>query len=195
MRSYGLLVCLIFISLASFGQSNIVKFQPVPLVNGILSLGYERKISPSGSLQFNFDYAGERDFGFKDSWVGLGAEYRVYNLIPALKLDPVDEAPNGFFVAPTLGLRFFRSIDEEDPDSEFTEKYSFLNLGAIAGYQYLPKFKNGTRPLSLEASVGLVGGLMLNADRFDYEDYQLWPRFNIGLVPVVNVGIGFAFGK
>lgn len=194
MKKAILLSFLAMCSFAGHAQTSIVKLQPLPLVNSTLSLGFEQKVASAASLQLNLDYLGEKDFGFKDSWLGIGLEYRMYNLVSALAA-PEAEAPQGFFVAPTLGIRFFKSIDEDDPDSEFTEKYNFANLGAIAGYQWLPDLGNGKRPLALEGSVGLLGGFMLKGEKFDYEDYQIWPRFNLGLVPVINVSVGFAFGK
>lgn len=194
MKKVVLLTFLAVCSFAAYSQTSIVKLQPIPLVNSTLSLGFEQKIASSTSLQLNIDYLREKDFGFKDSWLGIGLEYRMYNLISALATSGT-EAPQGFFVAPTLGIRFFKSIDEDDPDSEFTEKYNFANLGALAGYQWLPKLGNGKQPLALEGSVGLLGGFMLKGEKFDYEDYQIWPRFNLGLVPVINVSVGFAFGK
>nr|WP_295927763.1 hypothetical protein [uncultured Dyadobacter sp.] len=194
MKKVVLLTFLAVCSFAAYSQTSIVKLQPIPLVNSTLSLGFEQKIARSTSLQLNVDYLREKDFGFKDSWLGIGLEYRIYNLVSALAT-PETQAPHGFFVAPTLGIRFFKSIDEDDPDSEFTEKYNFANLGALAGYQWLPKLGDGKRPLALEGSVGLLGGFMLKGEKFDYEDYQIWPRFNLGLVPVINVSVGFAFGK
>ncbi len=194
MKNVILPLLFTLISLHAYSQSSIIKFNPIPLVNSTLSLGFEQKIASSSSLQFNFDYMGEKDMGFKDTWLGLGAEYRMYNLISALQTAS-GEAPDGLFVAPTVGIRFFSSVDKDDPDPEFDEKYSFANAGVLIGYQWLPDLKGGKRPLAIEASVGLLGGFMLKGDRFDYEDFMLWPRFNIGFVPTVNVGIGFAFGK
>jgi hypothetical protein len=194
MKKLLILSFVYLLSFSAFSQSSIVKFQPLPLINSTFSLGFEQKINNSTSIQVNVDYATEKDFGFKSTWFGIGAEYRIYGLIPALKT-PNTDAPAGFFVAPTLGLRFFKDVDEEDPDPAFDEKYGFLHIGALAGYQYLPKFKNGKSPLALEASVGLLGGLMTKGEKEDYEDYTLWPRFNVGLVPTFNISVGFAFGK
>ncbi|ACT95392.1 hypothetical protein Dfer_4189 [Dyadobacter fermentans DSM 18053] len=178
---------------AAHSQSSIVKFHPIPLINRTLSLGFEQKVSQSGSVQVNVDYATETDFGFKSTWFGIGAEYRIYNLVRALK--GIDEnAPNGFFVAPTVGIRFFKDIDKDDPDPEFDEKYSFAHVGALAGYQWLPNL-NGKKPLAIEGSVGLLGGLMTKGEKIDYEDWALWPRFGIGFVPAINMSVGFAFGK
>ncbi len=177
-------------------QRGIVKFHPVPLLTDVptISLGYEHVLSEKSTLQFNIDYATETDSDFKSTWFGIGAEYRLYNLIPSL--NPSRQiAPSGVFLAPTVGVKFFKDIDKIDNDPEYNERYSFAHAGVLAGYQWLPTLKNGSQPLALEASVGLLEGFMLKGDSFDYEDYVLWPRFSLGLVPTVNVSIGFAFGK
>jgi len=194
MKLILIFLLLLALSGISIAQSSIVKFNPIPLVNSTLSLGFEQKVAQASSLQFSFDYATEKDFGFKSTWLGIGAEYRIYNLIQALSLQG-SEAPAGLFVAPTLGIRFFKDVDENNPDPAFDEKYSFVNVGALAGYQWLPRFKNGKSPLALEASVGLLVGFMTKGEKYDYEDYAIWPRFSVGVVPTFNIGIGFAFGK
>lgn len=196
MKSLSTLILILTASCFSYSQTGIIKFHPVPLASyaPTISLGYEHVLSEKNTIQFNVDYATETDFDFRSTWFGLGAEYRFYNLVPSLNTGDA-EAPSGLFVAPTVGIRFFKDIDLVDNDPEFNERYSFANAGALVGYQWLPKMKNGNRPLAVEASVGLLGGFMLNGDSFDYEDYMLWPRFSIGFVPTVNLSIGFAFGK
>ena len=196
MKSITLFISIMLAPFLSYSQSGIIKFNPVPLAGyaPTISLGYEHVLSPKNSIQFNVDYATETDFGFTSTWLGLGAEYRIYNLVPSLNIDE-SGAPSGLYVAPTAGIRFFKDVDKDDPDPAFDEKYNFANVGALVGYQWLPKFKNGSSPLALEASVGLLGGFMLKDDRFDYEDYMMWPRFSVGFVPAFNIGIGFAFGK
>jgi hypothetical protein len=196
MRNFSSLKSLFFllISFSVVAQSNVIKFQPVPLANNTISIGFERKLGEKSSFQLNGDYASESDFGFKSTWSGFSAEYRIFGLISTLNKDGI-VAPEGFFVAPTVGLRFFKDVDLDDPDSEYTERYSFLQAGGLVGYQWLPTFKNGSKPLALEVSVGLLGGFMLNGETEDYEDYELSSRFGIGIVPTINIGIGFAFGK
>lgn len=194
MKKLVILSFVLLGSLTTFAQSSIVKLHPVPLANRTFSIGFEQKVKASSAIQANVDYATESSFGFTSTWFGIGAEYRIYDLVPALKI-PGTSAPTGFFVAPTIGMRFFKDVDKDDPDPAFDEKYSFLNLGALAGYQYLPKFKTGKTPLALEASFGLLAGLMTNGEKEDYEDYQLWPRFEVGIVPTFNISVGFAFGK
>ena len=195
MKNFQILIVLL-LPLSVLGQTGIIKFQPLPLASSVptISLGYEHVISEKGTLQLNIDYASESFMGFKSTWTGLGVEYRIYNLIPSLNTDN-GGAPSGLFIAPTVGIRFFKDVDTEDKDPEFEEKYSFGNAGALIGYQWIPTLKNGKKLIALEASVGLLGGFMLKGDSFDYEDYAVWPRFNIGFIPTANIGIGVAFGK
>lgn len=192
MKKHLVSIICLMISFSVQAQSNVVKFYPSALTDNIFSVGFEHKLSGNSSIQLNFDYASETDVGFKSRWSGFSGEYRIYGLIPAVNEIKV---PEGFFVAPTVALRFFKDIDLDDPGSEYTEHYNFVQAGASAGYQWLPQFKNGKKPLALEASVGLLAGFMVKGDSEDFEDYTLGQRFKTGLVPTFNVGVGFAFGK
>lgn len=191
-----LIAALLMLGLAHavHAQTNVIKIQPLSLINSTLSMGYEHKLSDTRSFQLNADYASETDFGFRSTWLGLSAEYRIYGLIEKLTSNG-QVAPEGFFVAPTAGVRFFKDVDLDDPGSQYTERYNFIQLGALAGYQWLPTMKNGKKPLALEGSLGLLGGFMLTGNADDYSDYALGSRFGIGVVPVLNISVGYAFGQ
>lgn len=194
MKIYLLLLAILGMTLSGYAQSNVIKIQPLELVNSTLSVGYEHKLSDTRSFQINADYAGETSFGFRSTWLGMGAEYRIYGLIDALKTKG-QVCPEGFFVAPTVGVRFFKDVDLDDPRSIYTERYTFIQLGALGGYQWIPKLKNDKRPLTLEGSIGLLGGVMLSGRADDYSDYALGSRFGIGIVPAINISVGYAFGN
>jgi hypothetical protein len=181
-------------TLTTQAQSNVIKIQPLALINSTLSVGYEHKLTDSRSFQINADYASETDFGFRSTWLGISAEYRLYGLIDALKTNG-QICPEGFFVAPTAGVRFFKDVDLDSPNSSYTERYNFIQLGALAGYQWLPNLKNGKKKLTLEGSVGLLGGFMLTGKASNYSDYALGSRFGIGLIPALNISVGYAFGQ
>lgn len=173
----------------TYSQS-IIKLNPLSLVQGTFSASFEKTLTERRSFLINADYHSERDFTDRYTGIGLNAEYRFYGIIPSLS----KPAPEGFFAGPTAGIRLIRYVDITDP--EFNESYQVLQVGGVAGYQWLPKSKDGVQRFSVEGSIGLLAGFSVGSDAAGFdEDFGLGSRFNSGIVPVLSISVGYVFGR
>ena len=185
-------------SCASFAQTaypNIIKYNAGALLETTFSAGIERAINNKHSFQVNVDYHTEKDMDFlggdRYSGLGIGGEYRLYGLIPALSKEE-NPVLNGLFFGPSLAYRkvTYKSLDRSDP---FDESISLLQFGGVAGYQFRPK---SVPRLSFEASLACLASLSFGEDAETWgEDMGIGPRFNSGIVPVFSLSIGYAFGS
>lgn len=174
---------------------NIVKYNLGALLERTFSAGFERAVSPKNSIQITLDYHTEKDRdylgGDRYTGVGLSGEYRIYGLIPALKTGD-ETVLNGVFFGPSAAYRriTYKSRDRKDP---FDERFSVVQLGGVAGYQYRPR---NLPQLSAEASLGLMLGFASGEDVEGFgEEFGIGTRFNSGFVPVFSLNIGYAFGR
>lgn len=177
-----------------YSQSrSVIKINPISLAQGTFSASFERAFSVNRSFQINFDYHRERYFEDRYTGLGITGEYRFYGIIPGL-VTADQTAPDGFFAGPAAGFRSIRYVDSFDPD--FTESYQIFQVGGVAGYQWLPKSKDGVQRFSLEGSIGLLAALSFGEDTDLFGmDFGLGSRFNSGFIPTFSLSVGYAFGR
>ena len=122
-----LLVCTV-IAVFAFSkmnaQENIVKFNPLALVVGVVEVGYERVLSDSQSIQIDLGYASFNSGAFDYTGFAAGLQYRFY-------VQKAKSAPVGWFVGPFAN---YSSAKSDNGGSDF--KTTVFAAGGVIGYQW-----------------------------------------------------------
>jgi Protein of unknown function (DUF3575) len=157
------------------GPQNVIKVNPLGLIFGQASLGYERAISEKSSFVIAPSFGGFKLGGFKYNQFGLGAEYRFY-------LSKTKMAPEGFYAAPGA---FFSSgkVQESATDT----KVNFTSFGgkAVIGNQWI--FKSGF-------VIDLNGGIQVSSFKYKDNNSSVFSGLKgSGVFPALAFSIGYAF--
>lgn len=158
----------------TWAQSNVLKLNILSPIVKTFNVSYEKKVSPTGSLQLGFFYTGYSDGGESFKGFGITPEYRAY-------LSDT-EAPDGFYVAPFVR---YQTFDAED-DLGNAGTLSGFGGGLVIGRQWIFKEK-----FALDLFIGpsyvsssfkqTAGADEIGTDTFD----------GFGLRFGVNFGLGF----
>ena len=95
MKKIILVITLFAISMGSYAQKSVIKFNPVSLIFGVGKVTYENVLDEGSSLELSLTYSsldlGEL-FG-KATGLGGQGKYKIYF---------ANEAPDGWYVAPAV---------------------------------------------------------------------------------------------
>ncbi len=153
-------------------QENVVKINVTELIFTDIDIAYERVIRENQSFQVGA-YLGKAVGSHIDhNNIGLSASYRMY--FDILKIE--SDIPHGLYGGPFI--RYRRSKTD-------TGDLSFINLGGLAGYQYLLNDR-----FSFEGFLGYYYNLKLSESgelNTDAAKYNGKTSFTVG----ATVGIAF----
>ncbi|GAB4025616.1 hypothetical protein [Spirosoma koreense] len=149
------------------GPQSIIKYAP------LTSFGYEKVLPNNRSIYAGLSLYSVNSFYTRVTAIGFKGEYRFYGLV---KSSP-KRAPEGFWVAPTalfwnVTVRDLDFFGDTDSESAFV-----VQLGAIAGYQWV-----FNRKISLEPAFGLS----LTAVGSGTES-----ALGAGIVPLLALRVGY----
>jgi Protein of unknown function (DUF3575) len=167
--------CSVFAQKGGDGPQNVIKVNPLGLLFGQASIGYERAINEKSSFVIAPTFGGFKLGGFSYSQFGLGGEYRFY-------LSKTKTAPEGIYVGPGVGFN-----SGKVKESQTSTKVNFTSFygKAIIGNQWI--FNSG---FVIDLNVGL------QYSSFSYKDNSS-SVFNglkgSGVLPALAFAIGYAF--
>lgn len=143
---------------------SIIKYAPLS------SFGYEKVLANNRSIYAGLSLYSVNTYFTRVTAIGLKGEYRFYGLA---KSSP-KQAPEGFWVAPTVLLW---NVSARDIDDGFSESAFVAQIGGITGYQWVFNKK-----ISLEPALGLS----LTAVGTGTESI-----LGAGIVPLFAVRVGY----
>lgn len=95
MKKIFAFLLLFAVSMNSYAQKSVLKFNPVSLIFGVGKVTYENVLTESTSLELSVTY-NSLDLGLFGKSTGIGGQvkYKIYFS---------DTAPDGWYVAPAIG--------------------------------------------------------------------------------------------
>jgi hypothetical protein len=153
-------------------QRNVVYVNPVGLIGGVYSLGYERVLSPYLSFAIEGMYLHDQSNGVTGTGVGAGVVPHLYLL---------GRAPSGLYLAPALRIA---AVSAEGLDASGTG--TGYSLGATTGWSWI------WGPVNLKLGIGAAYFDMVAVARTsDGTDQASVGAHGIGLTG--DLSFGFAF--
>lgn len=152
------------------GKQNVVKVNPLGILFGVASVGYERVLDAKSSVQFNAYFGGLSVAGNKYTNLGAGVDYRRY-------FGSSSEAPKGFYVSPGVGV-----LNTKVKVGSSNGTATGVSLKAVAGNQWV--FGSGF-------VIDLNGGIQYTnitpkINGVNYDKYS-------GVYPAIGFSLGYAF--
>ncbi len=171
----------------SKAQENVIKLNPLGLIFGSLSVGYERVLNDNHSAQVNINFITFKVGDNKFSGFGITPEYRFHF--------GNHENPKGFYAGPFIGFNTFKWTYE---DSYFDNNFNLItedadvsvtsfSIGGIIGHQWI---------FGEAFALDLNLGAGYNMASFDTDDDDADPNFGLaasGILPRLGLAIGYAF--
>lgn len=157
-------------------NQNIIKVNPLGLLFGSATIGYERALGEKSSILILPSYGKLKLEGFKYSQVGIGAEYRFY-------LSSSKSAPNGIYAAP--GISYYSGkVTINDGNGDHESKFASFGAKAVFGNQWI--FNSGF-------VIDLNGGI--SYQNFKYKNTTgVFSDLKVnGVFPTLNFSIGYNF--
>tara|TARA_B100000579_G_C22814632_1_gene847124 strand:+ start:182 stop:703 length:522 start_codon:yes stop_codon:yes gene_type:complete len=128
MKKIILIITLFTISIGSYAQKSVIKFNPVSLIFGVGKVTYENVLNEGSSLELSLTYSsldlGEL-FG-KSTGLGGQGKYKIYF---------ANEAPDGWYVAPTLSYSATKYSNLLNVNEEFG--INVFGVAALFGHQWV----------------------------------------------------------
>ncbi len=161
----------------SNAQKNVVKANPLGLLFGVASVGYERAVSDKGAVEISAAYSSAKvvfDSNEEITASGFGAEGKYKFYFSAERL-----APRGWYFAPTI--TYANASAESDSESG---EVTIFGGGAVAGYQWV--FGGGTSGFALDLNFGaqyISANVSGDIDSADID----------GILPRVGLAIGYSW--
>ncbi len=128
MKKIILLITLFAISMGSYAQKSVIKFNPVSLIFGVGKVTYENVLNEGSSLELSLTYSsldlGEL-FG-KSTGLGGQGKYKIYF---------ANEAPDGWYVAPTVSYSATKYSNLLNVNEEFG--INVFGVAALFGHQWV----------------------------------------------------------
>lgn len=125
---FGVLIGLLTLSLAGFGQKSVVKLNIFSPLVKTFNVSYEQKFNATSSGQLGFFYTGYSVNDTKFSGFGITPEYRFYL--------SETEAPQGVYLAPFIRYSSFK-LEEKTTNSK--GDFTAFGGGVIIGKQWIFK--------------------------------------------------------
>ncbi len=167
-------------------SQTVIKMDVVSLFKKGVQISYEKVLNESRSIQISAAFSSQSDFLNKTQAFGVSPEYRFY-------MSNWEEAPNGFFVAPTIAYAYVRQSSSLFSLYSTSVSVHVIGLGLNVGYQKLINDK-----ISLEAALGPVYYTAFATASSDYSALGINPQsYTIGgfsgfaLQLSLNFGLGF----
>ena len=128
MKKIILIITLFTISIGSYAQKSVIKFNPVSLIFGVGKVTYENVLNEGSSLELSLTYSsldlGEL-FG-KSTGLGGQGKYKIYF---------ANEAPDGWYVAPTVSYSATKYSNLLNVNEEFG--INVFGVAALFGHQWV----------------------------------------------------------
>ena len=171
MKKIILIITLFAISMGSYAQKSVIKFNPVSLIFGVGKVTYENVLDEGSSLELSLTYSsldlGEL-FG-KATGLGGQGKYKIYF---------ANEAPDGWYVAPAVN--YSATKYSNDLGAEFG--INVFGLAALFGHQWV--FGDGGG-FTIDINTGI------GYNNAKIEGLATWS--GDGLVYKGNISFGWAF--
>ncbi len=156
-------------------RKNVIKVNPLGLIFGAASIGYERALTDKSSVVVAPTFGAFKLGGFKYSSFGLGAEYRFY-------LSSTKTAPQGFYAAPGLGFTTGK-VKQDGVTSE--AKFTSFGAKGVIGNQWI--FSSGF-------TLDLNGGISYNSYKYTDNSGSAFSGLKAnGIFPALGFSLGYAF--
>lgn len=164
----------IFFFTASYGQTQVLKMNPLGFAFGFFNLRYEKALNTKTSFQVGGNFYSRKFGDVKTTGFGLDVEYRFYIT------NKKKNVPEGFYIGPNAGFDFNKT---EDTDTSDGATFSLFGIGATIGYQWI--WDSG---FALELGMGPQYSILAGkGDGLDETvDYE-------GFLPRLVFAIGYAF--